>query len=389
VKVLYYTQTHFLDTALPRIQALSNVVELDVFLEIAPNTWQSGIFDVGRIDVPSPLVDADRLLGDQLSKFRQYWLRTRSFTAVVHDSRRSISPKAWLTSRKARRLLLERKPDIIHFDDVSLRAAWMTVGQRLAPTVVSIHDPQPHDNSIEWRDALARRLVSRKADAFIVHNASQRAELAAALGIQTDHVTVIPLGVLDIFRCGRDTTSNSDGKTILFFGRIAKYKGLDVLYDAAREISEQVADLRVIVAGRPIPGYRPPPPPTLANGGTVQIFDRYIDNDTAARLFSAADAVVCPYRDATQSGVVLTAYAFGKPVVASRVGGLPEYVDDGLSGYLVSPGNSSELATKLIAVLESNPSSFRAHIGELRQNRLSWVEIAAKTTDLYKRVLNS
>jgi glycosyltransferase involved in cell wall biosynthesis len=73
-----------------------------------------------------------------------------------------------------------------------------------------------------------------------------------------------------------------------------------------------------------VEGYTPPSPPALPRGGALQLIDRYLSNSDAAALFRSASVVVCPYRDATQSGVVLSAFAFGVPVIASAVGGLPE-----------------------------------------------------------------
>ena len=98
--------------------------------------------------------------------------------------------------------------------------------------------------------------------------------------------------------------------------------------------------------------------------------------------------IVCPYTDASQSGVVLTAYAFGKPVVATRVGGLPEYVEDGVTGLLVPPRNPQALAEALVRLLR-DPDTQRTLSQGIRHNEaLSWESIIKRTISVYEQVLS-
>jgi glycosyltransferase involved in cell wall biosynthesis len=96
---------------------------------------------------------------------------------------------------------------------------------------------------------------------------------------------------------------------------------------------------------------------------------------------------VCPYVDATQSGVVMTAYAFDRPVVATRVGGLPEYVHDGQTGLLVAERDPVALAAALVSVLTN--ASLRDHLGEgirvARTTEFDWSRAARETVGVYAR----
>lgn len=99
--------------------------------------------------------------------------------------------------------------------------------------------------------------------------------------------------------------------------------------------------------------------------------------------------VVLPYVEASQSGVLLTAYAFGTPVVAARSGGLPEYVRDGHTGLLIPPGDPEALAGALERVL--GDAEFRARlsggIAEFLWKELSWPELARQTAAMYASML--
>jgi glycosyltransferase involved in cell wall biosynthesis len=195
----------------------------------------------------------------------------------------------------------------------------------------------------------------------------------------------VPLGIYR--RCSDGLSAQTDaGPIVLFFGRLSPYKGLEVLYEAAPRVAERVPGVRFIVAGRPVHGYEPPVPPSLPNGGRIDVYAQYIPNDAARALFESARLVACPYVDATQSGVILTAYGFGKPVVATTVGGIPEYVRDGETGVLVQPRNATALAAALVTVLtdEQLRRALGGGIEKLADGPLSWSNTAERLISVYK-----
>jgi glycosyltransferase involved in cell wall biosynthesis len=221
---------------------------------------------------------------------------------------------------------------------------------------------------------------------FILHSDSFREVFAETHKVPLEHIENVPLGVLDIFREWSDGPLHTDEKVVLFFGRLSPYKGLEVLYEAAPMIAERVENVRFIVGGKPVPGYRLPAPPRLPNNGHVEVMENYMTNRELASLFQRASVVVCPYVQATQSGVVLTAYAFEKPVVATRTGGLPEYVHDGETGILVPPGDPHALSRALEKILKDKNLAlkFSAGIRRMRDGSLSWGSIAEQTVRVYE-----
>jgi glycosyltransferase involved in cell wall biosynthesis len=174
---------------------------------------------------------------------------------------------------------------------------------------------------------------------------------------------------------------------VLFFGRLSPYKGLDVLFEAAHSVAERVPGVHFVVAGRPNPGYEPPPLPSLPNGAKIEIINRYIPSAQLGELFGAAAVVVCPYLDATQSGVVLTAYAFDRPVVGTAVGGLPEYILHDQTGLVVPPRDPRALADSLAAVLRDRELHRRLTDGvrAARARYFNWERVAAETLAAYSR----
>ncbi|MCD4830053.1 MAG: glycosyltransferase [Candidatus Cloacimonetes bacterium] len=140
----------------------------------------------------------------------------------------------------------------------------------------------------------------------------------------------------------------TDAPLPLFFGFIKPYKGLDVLLSALPGALRELPDLKLLVAGEVYGSdsvYR-----ELIERHSLPVIwhDRFIPNEQTAAYFAAADVVVLPYRTATQSGITQLAFSCGKPVIASCVGGLPEIIDEGRTGYLVPPEDPDALAAAIV-----------------------------------------
>jgi glycosyltransferase involved in cell wall biosynthesis len=392
MRVLYYSHPSFLDLALPFAHAMSQLVETHLLVELSPEQWTSSLFDLPRLPLPSGIVSAEPVLAGRFpTSVQKYWRDLTSFNFVVHNCPRSIHPASWWVSHTAVRFARRIEPSVVHLDDVSLRLAWALPELGRLPVVLSLHDPEPHGGSGGWRLDLARWLTFGRARTYVLHNRTQIEPFCRRYRVPKRRVASYPLGIYEIYRAwgssnGRDFSG--DAKTILFFGRLAPYKGLDVLYRALPRVAASVTGLRVVVAGKVVPGYTPPPPPSLPNGATVELKSDYISNADLAELFQHATAVVCPYTDATQSGVVLTAYGFGKPVVATEVGGLPEYVRNGTSGILVPSRDSDALARALVDVVSDGAlrSRLTDGINHLAEGPLSWSAIAQQALAIYEGV---
>jgi glycosyltransferase involved in cell wall biosynthesis len=123
--------------------------------------------------------------------------------------------------------------------------------------------------------------------------------------------------------------------------------------------------------------------PSLPNGARVEVIPGYVPNRQLAELFQRSTLVACPYVDATQSGVVLTAYAFRKPVVASDTGGLPEYVHHGETGLLVPPGDPGALAGAVVKLLQGVPSAASLAGRIAAGMRSDWATAAQQTLEIY------
>jgi glycosyltransferase involved in cell wall biosynthesis len=388
MRVLFYTHPFFLEPALEFAREMSRRCEFHLMLEVTPRSVGS-MLALTSSGIPAGVTDADPVLAPRVpAAVRAYWKDAQTFRLAVYDNPRTVHPATIPASRRVVQAIDRLEPDVVHLDDGSLRLAlalpWLP---RIG--VMNVHDPLPHSGDANRRLELGRRLVSRRVDRYRLFSEALRVAFAARSGIAPARLDVAPLGVYDVARAWLDRPGPPQPRRVLFAGRIAPYKGLEVLYAAAPRVAERVADVRFVIAGRSVDGYAAPAPPRLANGGRIDVIPGFLAADDLARLHAAATVVACPYLDATQSGVILTAFAFGRPVVASAVGGLPEYVDDGETGLLVPPGDPDALADAIVEVLTDAPLRQRLEQGvaAVRGGRLGWPRIADQLIESYHAAL--
>lgn len=211
--------------------------------------------------------------------------------------------------------------------------------------VVICHNVVPHE-PVPGLRRLTRSTL-RHADLIVTHAPHQREELEA-LGLGTtpvleayhprfDASEFAPLPSADDIARERERHGDPD-LLLLTFGAIRPYKGVDIALEALTLVDPDL-DVRLVVAGRAWDGGARLRDQVASSGlvDRVELRNRFVPNDEAALLFGAADASLLPYRSASQSGVVQLSFAYGCPVIATRVGGLPAAVADGVDGILCEP----------------------------------------------------
>ncbi len=218
------------------------------------------------------------------------------------------------------------------------------------------HNVVPHDGG----GMLDRRLamtVLRRGDAFIVHSEQDRYRLLALLPnakvVKAHLPTYAELAhqsnALTPQMKNQQDGSSERPPTLLFFGFVRPYKGLEYLIQALPLIRKQV-EVRLLVVGEfwTHPHYYERYAQEFGVEQAITIVNRYVPNEELQSYFDLADVVVLPYISATQSAVVQLAFGFGKPVITTRVGGLHEVVQDGVNGLIVPPQDEVALAEAVI-----------------------------------------
>jgi glycosyltransferase involved in cell wall biosynthesis len=281
----------------------------------------------------------------------------------------------------------EFNPDVIHYQGTHL---WFDLALPLLhryPLVFTVHDIRPHpgdrlsQKTPQWIENFARR----QAGELIVHTQYTRDLLLREWPQATEKTSVIPH--IQIGEATPSAGMEEDENLVLFFGRIWEYKGLEYLIQAEPLITAKVPNARFLIAGEgeDFVRYRR----MMVHPDRFVVHNEYVPEDDAADYFRRASVVVLPYIEASQSGVIPMAYSAGKPVVATTVGGLPETVENGRTGYLVPPRDSAQLAEAVTKLLLDAPLRRRMG-GDARRKieaECSPAVVAEKTMEIYHRAV--
>ncbi len=304
----------------------------------------------------------------------------------------SINPLSW---RKAGRWLAQQHPDVVvlmHWMPFFVPAylgmlrALRKAARTMPQVTLLLHTVWPH-KSFPLTKQLMRTLITR-ADSFATLSEHITAELREFAPEASVFEGFHP--VYDHFQpamsatAAREQLGLPDKPTVLFFGYIRHYKGLDVLIEAMPLVREHL-DVQLVVAGEFYDNEDDlrNRAEALGLGGTleeeaaVQFFPDYIPNEEVHRYFSAADVVVQPYRSGVQSGVMKVALFFGKPMIVSNLGVLAEAV--GEAGYVVPPEDPQALADAIVDFFIDEPEKM-ARAAKTEAHQYSWEALVERMT---------
>ena len=303
-------------------------------------------------------------------------------------TRRYRNPAGLLVSLDIISRIRNLRCDVAH---LVLNEPWFNVCVpfiRSFPLVTTVHDVCYHvgDRRSSVVPQWVTDLATRYSTGLIVHGAGLKAQLCTEFGIAPERVFTIPHMSYSFYRHWERPGLSERANNILFFGSIWEYKGLRYLIEAEPLLVEALGDFTITIAGtgEDLARYRP----YMTDLKNYEIINEFIPDEAVAALFQQASVVVVPYIDASQSGVVPLAFAFGKPVVATRVGSIPETVDHGVNGFVVEPRDSRALA-KAIVTLLTDPALKQRLSDDARRkadNELSWDRVATMHADAYRKI---
>lgn len=319
-------------------------------------------------------------------------------TFKVHDTKylvNTANPFNWINSaRKIKKL----KPDYIimqwwhpYFSPCYTGLSMLI---RKIPKIFVCHNVFPHERFP--LDKFLTRTVLRKGKAYITHSAMDAEDLKEIVAVPNYETTVLP--VHNSFKMKNLTKPQArlaadvaeDKKILLFFGFVRDYKGLRHIINAMPEIVKYDNNIRLMIVGefRSDKEHYLEQIKNLGVGDNIDIVDGYIPDSGIEKYFAASDLIVLPYESATQSGIVQIAYGFEKPVIATNVGGLPEVIADGKTGYIVEPKNPKALAEAVIRFFDENKSEEFTENVRKEAYRYSWDRMNEVVVRLTEKIDN-
>lgn len=384
MKVAYISSIAFADLDLSLIQSLSSNVDVAYYMLVGLNKKSTAI-DLSDVDLSDGITCASSV--NKLRVFSKFI--NLSNTYIVYSS--SSKGYSLANLRKGWDLyhhLKHNEYDIIHLTTAPPYTYWMLYAFRKR-MVLTVHDPIPHSSDQRYFTELWRKVAFRGIRNLILLNQSQREPFLKRYKLKENKKRLLvsslgPYSYLQLFADGGLSKSN---EYILYFGNVLSYKGLDYLFPAMVELHQRMPNINLIAAGSGNYYFDIKPYEQLSY---FDIRNRYIPDDELALLIQNCKFVVVPYIDATQSGVVMSAFAFCKPCIVTNVGGLPEMVQNKRHGVVVPPCDTRALSESMFALLNDSKvlQEYELNIAEdYFKGDKSWDKIAENISKFYSNII--
>lgn len=351
-RVLYYVHTYFLDSCLETLQSIKHHVDIDLLIEISADSRKSTVFELSEINHYDRLEKLKDILSPATwNLFQPYFEHIASVEVLFFKGKSMVGLDSIMVGIFLGRLIRSRNYDVVHFDTTSGRAMSSLLFIKNHQLALTIHDPVPHPGEESFLLDMVRYFYKRKAMSISFYSSYSAAlykQYNKNISQKINQLRLQPYSFVSKFKKLPSTIT----PYILFFGQLSYYKGIDLLLEAIPTVLAHYPDERFIIAGK-------------SNGFIldrkllnqypqhITFIDNYLSIEQLAHLIQGAKFIVCPYREATQSGVLMTAFAMGKTVLATNMGAFPEYISDGINGMLTN-ANPNSIAKAIGSMLESN-----------------------------------
>ena len=380
-KILYLTVPSFFDLEISLIRELSNFCDVSVLMIISPQSMRSSAFCIDHLQEKCELVNASKVTG--MEKYA-HLIDLKKWT-IANNPDNSI----WSCYKLAiliKKYIKKGDFQLIHSTTNCKTSLFLLPFiSRFHCTLYTLHDPIPHNEMNKLLKWIRYDYIFRCYKRILLLSNSLERDFRANYKGKYKEIYYSQLSVYDFLQ-SFTPLPNTFGKYILFFGRIDNYKGVDLLIEAFPKTQAYKNGVNLIVAGKTTTGVTIDENPD----NRITIINRYIDNEELASLIFHSLFIVLPYRSATQSGCVYSAYAFNKPILATCVGDLPYQVDNEI-GIIVQPNSIMDLANGIDEMLKSDLQKKELLIASryTANGDKSWRSIAQKLSDIYISIIKA
>lgn len=381
MKIAYIGKIQLSDADLSYLNAAQKLSDITYIIEVTPRFMKGPAYNIGKIYPHSGVFKAT----EAYPEFEKYSriIDVDKFY-VVNTCGKFWQLKAFWTNFLLLLFLIRNKFDVIHLTWPA-NVYEFIIYMLKRKIILTVHDPFPHTGLDTRIVRLRRKVAFRCVPHFIILNKAQREKFLSFYHLPSSAVIDSRLSCYTYLNMvEQDMTTVPEQKYILFAGKISKYKGVEYLLEAMKKVHDTFPDIKLVVAGGgkyhfDISEYAALP--------YIDIRNRFIPDEELVALMNKTQFMVCPYTDATQSGVIMSSFTFGTPVIATRVGGLPEMLGNGKYGMLVKEKDTDALYQGICSLLsdEEQLADYRKEIAKdyTSDGYLSWKTIAEELRESY------
>ena len=384
MRIVYYSTPSFADCDFPLIKEFQKRgVDVYFLIKLTPYNRCSTLINIKKQIPVNGIFKFTEYAESQI--FTDY-LNLDKVYIVNQLNARNFSLSSFILTCKLVWFILNLKANIVHTTTIYDWDTLLLLFRK--KLILTLHDPFLHTGERNIRREFFRYLAIKYSSKIVLLNQVQKQDFMDQYHVDDERIIINRLGIYDSINVYRRNLSleeddTSHQKKILFFGRISPYKGIEYLLKAMNNVHIRYPNVICTIMGSgsfyfDITEY--------LNLPYIEIINRFIPTNELISAIEESTMVVCPYIDATQSGVIYTSYALYKPVIATNVGGFCESVIDSVTGILVPPKDVKSLENAILYLLE-HPEKCAQMGDEIKKNAdcglFSWDNIAEKYMNIY------
>jgi len=355
--ILFATHISYLDGAIEHIKIASqDYKNYHVVITLSPKQVYKNILDIRHVRLSdyNTLVNFDDIVKDwKLQVLKPYFINCASVHFLIYQEQGAIN--AFKTTKIFNNFLNKLGPSTLHFDSYINRQIFQIpfLFKHREKLILNVHDAKPHSGEEDKTRILLQKLLYRWSPKFVTFSDFSKNQLKEQVKLDKSIINsfLLPFNFYKNFKSKKPETIQNSVK-ISFVGRISKYKGIDLFVDAINKIHKELPEIEFVIAGKSFGGYHPNYESVLKKD-KLTIINGHLSNTEIVDIVDDSQLIVCPYLDASQSGVVMMSLALGKPILVTSAGGLKEYIEEGENG-IICEIDANDIAEKIIKYLKND-----------------------------------
>ena len=386
MKIIYLGATASSDSDLPLIKELtSQGVDVYAYFYMSQLNKSSGLFNITNLKKVDDILPISSYA--ELSYLNKFVNLEKTFIINnFHAKRRNW--QFWLLRLKTLHHMKKLKADVFHYiwplSGCDKIYYWLNL-----PKILTVHDPIPHSGQFTKIKEKERILAFSKANRLVFLSDELVDQFSNVYGISRNQIFINKMGAFDYLNEMpiKNDLSQKYGRYILYFGQIQPHKGIEYLIDAMKVVHNKLPWLNLVIAGKGVPYFDVT---EIEKTDYITFINRYINTNEMTDLLRGCLYMVCPYKDATQSGVVISAFSMYVPLIVTSVGNMHKQVENGIEGIVVPPCNSEKLSDAIIELANSPEKieTFKNNIKTKWYKNMGWSSIVKKYISLYEDVIS-
>ena len=384
MKVAFYGHMHYADNEICLLRQFQQKgIDVIYYMEMPCWGLKATLFDIKRQDNRCDILPASTY--KEFHVYKNYIDLSRVY--VINRTHKSaFHPSTISLMVKLAKHILKQKVDILYSSSIFAKTGIILYLLRLKK-VVTLHEPMPHKHKISRREIIYQKIANRYFDRLVFLSDNLVDKFCDFYNYSKDKISIARLGYFDYLPMLSYEDPNINSPYILFFGRICDYKGLEFLFPAMDIVHQIYPNVKLVIAGGGRINYDIS---KYTNCEYIEIRNRFIGMEELVGLLRGCMFSVAPYRQSTQSGLLLNSFSLCVPMVASNIGIFKTMIKDEENGILVEPCNVQSLADGICQLLE-NPNKIAAMKDNIKNNwqiEMSWEPIADIFIDAFNKALN-